>query len=164
MASRKIEDLHPTAQVKFNAWLKDCDDAGIDVLVYCTFRSSAEQDNEYKIGRTVKGLGVTKVNPMGRTTTNAKGGESFHQYRVAIDCVPLQNGKALWNGDLPSTPHDDKLYEQMAKLGAKHGIEWSGNWKGKLKEKAHFQYTEGLTIKDFKAGKTLSITRDTRNM
>jgi len=155
MASKKIEDLHPKAQVKFNAWLVDCEKAGIDVLVYCTYRSSKEQNELYAVGRTVKGLNPTKAKPMGATVTAAKAGQSFHEYRVAIDCVALYNGKALWNGDLPSTPQDDKLYEKMASLAKPYGIEWSGNWTGEFKEKAHFQYTGGLTLKDFQAGKTL---------
>ena len=152
MASRKIEDLHPRVAMVFKAWLDDCEKAGIDVLVYCTYRDSKEQDELYKIGRTVKGEGVTKARPMGRTVTNAKGGYSLHQYRVAIDCVPIFKGKALWNGDIPSTPQNDKLYEKMAALAAKHGIEWSGNWKT-FKETAHFQYTGGLKLEDLREGK-----------
>lgn len=155
MASRNLEDLHPIARDKFIAWDKECEANGIDVLIYCTYRSSAEQDELYKVGRTVKGVGVTSKKPMGNTVTNAKGGQSLHQYKVAIDCVPLYNGKALWNGDLPSTPQDDKLYEKMAFIASKYGIEWAGNWKS-FKEKAHFQYTGGLTLKDFQAGKTLT--------
>ena len=154
MASKRIEDLDPIARRKFEAWLIDCDRAGIDVLVYCTYRSGTEQDALYAVGRTVKGEGATKLKPMGRVVTNAKAGQSLHQYRVAIDCVPLWQGKAMWSGDLPSTPQDDRLYEKMAALAAKHGIEWAGNWVS-FKEKAHFQYTGGLTLKDFQAGKKL---------
>lgn len=155
MASRRIEDLDPIARSRFQAWLADCDKAGIDVLVYCTYRSGAEQDELYKVGRTVKGTGVTSKKPMGSTVTNARAGQSLHQYRVAIDCVPLWRGKAMWSGDLPSTPQDDKLYERMAAMAAKHGIEWAGNWKT-FKEKAHFQYTGGLSLKDFQSGKRLA--------
>lgn len=155
MASKSIEDLQPVARTKFKRWLADCEIAGINVLVYCTLRDAKEQNELYKVGRTVKGTGVTTKKPMGNTVTNAKGGDSLHQYGVAIDCVPLYNGKALWNGDLPSTPQDDKLYEKMAVLAKKHGIEWSGSWKT-FPEKAHFQYTGGLTLADFKAGKRLA--------
>lgn len=159
MASRKIEDLQPIARDKFKAWLVDCDRAGIEILVYCTYRSGVEQDELYKIGRTVVGIGATKAKPMGKIVTNAKAGQSFHQYRVAIDCVPLWKGKAMWSGDLPNTPQDDKLYEKMATLAAKYGIEWAGNWKA-FKEKAHFQYTGGLTLKDFQMGKKLIATTE----
>ena len=155
MASKRIEDLDPVARKRFQAWLIDCSKAGIDVLVYCTYRSGAEQDALYEVGRTVKGEGATKAKPMGRVVTNAKAGQSLHQYRVAIDCVPLWQGKAMWSGDLPSTPQDDRLYEKMAKLAEKYGIEWAGNWVS-FKEKAHFQYTGGLSLKDFQMGKRLT--------
>ena len=154
MASRRLEDLQVPAAKVFEDWIYECTKAGIDVLVYCTYRSAREQNDLYAIGRTVKGEGVTKAKPMGRVVTNARGGDSMHQYGVAIDCVPLYRGKALWNGDLPNTPQHDRLYEKMAAIGYKLGIEWSGNWK-KFKEMAHFQYTQGLTLAQLKAGARL---------
>lgn len=136
MASRDLKELQLPAQDAFRAWLADCKEEGIDVLVYCTYRDAAEQDELYKQGRTV----------VGKIVTNAKGGESLHQYRVAIDCVPMANGKPQWD--------DVHTYYKMGQLAKKHGIEWAGDWV-KFKETAHFQYTQGLTLADFKAGKEL---------
>jgi len=144
MASKRLEDLQGPAAKVFAEWVYECTKAGIDVLVYCTYRSAREQDDLYAIGRTVKG----------KVVTNAKGGDSMHQYGVAIDCVPMYQGKPLWNGDLPSTPKHDRLYEKMAAIATKLGIEWSGNWKT-FKEMAHFQYTQGLTLAQLKAGAKL---------
>ena len=138
MASRKIEDLLPVVQVKIKSWLSACKERGIDVLVYCTYRDGKEQDALYAIGRTVKG----------KIVTNAKAGQSYHQYKVAWDCVPMMGNKPLWSG-----AESTRQYKVMAEEANKFGIEWSGNWKGSLKETAHFQYTGGLKLSDLQNGK-----------
>lgn len=143
MASRSLDDLHPNVRDRALAWKADCAAAGIDVLIYCTFRSAAEQDELYKVGRTIKGSNISAKRPMGLTVTNARGGDSIHQYRCAWDCVPLKAGKPAWD-DLDS-------YKRMAVIGKKHGIEWAGDWVT-FKEQAHFQYTCGLKLSDLKKG------------
>ena len=137
MASRSLSDLHPKAREKALQWIDACKAAGIEVLIYCTYRDSKEQDDLYRIGRDIPGKKVT----------NAKGGDSMHQHRVAWDAVPLLGGKPQWMAAA--------LYQRMGEIAERLGIEWSGRWKGSMKETAHFQYTEGLTLADFKAGRTL---------
>lgn len=144
MASRSLSDLHPTVREKTLKWLDACKAAGVDVLVYCTYRSAAEQDELYKIGRTVKGDGVTARRPMGRRVTDARGGESFHQYRCAWDAVPLVFGKTAWG--------DEPRYAIMGACAKKLGIEWAGSWV-QFKETAHFQFTGGRTLAELQSGK-----------
>lgn len=136
MASRSLSDLHPKAREKALQWIDACKAKDIDVLVYCTYRSAAEQDDLYRIGREIPGKRVT----------NAKGGQSMHQYRVAWDAVPLIGGKPQWS--------NSELYLRMGEAAEALGIEWAGRWKS-FRETAHFQYTEGLKLADFIAGRTL---------
>lgn len=82
----------------------------------------------------------------GKKVTNAKGGQSFHNFRVAFDVVPLVNGKAVWS--------DSGLWQHIGKLGKDLGLEWAGDWRT-FKEMPHFQFTQGLTLKDFQQGKNL---------
>lgn len=148
MASRSLSDLDPIAREKCLKWLDACKkQANIDVLVYCTYRDNAEQNALFAVGRTVKGEDCTPKRPMGRTVTDARAGESFHQYRCAWDCVPLQGGKVAWG--------DDAGYAKMAEIAAQFGIDWAGNWKS-FREKAHFQFTGGLKLADFQSGRRLS--------
>lgn len=137
MASRALSDLHPFARRRCMQWIDACKRADIDVLVYCTYRSDAEQNDLYRIGREIPG----------KVVTNARGGDSFHQHRVAWDAVPLVGGKPAWNSAA--------LYARMGEIAESLGIEWAGRWKS-FKETAHFQVTGGLTLADFKAGKTLA--------
>lgn len=136
MASRSLSDLHPKAREKALLWIDACKAKDIDVLVYCTYRSAAEQDDLYRIGREIPGKRVT----------NAKGGQSMHQYRVAWDAVPLIGGKPQWS--------NSELYLRMGEAAEALGIEWAGRWKS-FRETAHFQVTQGLTLADFQGGKTL---------
>ena len=135
--SRSLEDLHPKVKALAEQFQKDCQSKGLDVLIYSTYRDIEAQDAIYAQGRTAKGTIVT----------NAKGGQSFHNYRVAFDFVPIIHGKPLWN--------DPIAYANCAKIGEELGLEWAGRWSGKFKETAHFQYTGGLTLAEFQKGKTL---------
>jgi len=132
--SRKLTDLHPKAMVKASAFKKKCMDLyGIDVLIYCTYRDFEQQDALYAQGRTTKG----------RKVTNAKGGQSEHNFRLAWDCVPLNSGKAEWN--------NTKAYKLMGEVAASLGIDWAGNWKS-FKETAHFSFKDGHPLSYFQDG------------
>ena len=138
--SRKLEDLHPKVKPLMEEFIQKCTDNGIDLLVTSTYRDFESQDALYAQGRTTPGNKVT----------NAKAGQSFHNYRVAMDIVPLRNGKPVWS----TSGADWTLWEAIANIGKSCGLEWAGDWKT-FKEYAHFQHTGGLTLKDFQAGKTL---------
>lgn len=135
--SRKIEDLHPKVQVLAKKFIEECDKAGIDVLIYSTYRDAASQDALYAQGRTKPG----------KIVTNARAGQSFHNWRCAFDFVPVVNGKARWD--------DKNAYATCGNIAESIGLEWAGRWTGKLRETAHCQFTNGLSLADFQKGKTL---------
>ena len=134
--SRDIEQLHPIVAAMTTKFIAECKKEGIDVLITSTYRDNESQNALYAQGRTTKGNRVT----------NAKGGQSFHNYRVAFDFVPIVNGKADWN--------NLKTFERCGIIGEKLGLEWAGRWKS-FKEYAHLQYTGGFKLADFQNGKTL---------
>lgn len=134
--SRKIEDLHPKVADMCRQFIAKCDEQGIDILITSTYRDAESQNELYAQGRTKPGKIVTK----------AKAGQSFHNWRVAFDFVPLLNGKPNWN--------DTALFTRCGEIGESVGLEWAGRWV-RFKELAHFQYTGGLKLVDFQNGKTL---------
>lgn len=137
ISSRKLEDLHPTVKAMADAFLSMCRAQGIDVLVTCTYRDAEEQNRLYAIGRTVPG----------RKVTNAKAGQSAHNYRLAFDVVPLRHGKPVWG----TSGEDGALWNKIGTIGESVGLEWAGRWRT-FRELPHMQWTGGLTMKQLQAG------------
>lgn len=138
--SRKIEDLHPKVAAMCREFLERCDAADIDVLITSTYRDNESQAALFAQGRTKPGTRVT----------NARPGHSYHNWRVAFDVVPMRNGKPVWG----TSGQDAKLWEQVGRIGEEVGLEWAGRWQS-FKEFPHFQYTGGMMLADFQAGKTI---------
>jgi peptidoglycan LD-endopeptidase CwlK len=110
-------------------WLADCASAGLDILVTCTLRSMEDQAVLYAQGRTTPG----------RIVTNAKPGQSAHNYGLALDVVPIVHGKPDWSGNSP-------VWEQLASLGQGHGLQWLGAPGSAFIEQAHFQHPQWKTL------------------
>jgi peptidoglycan L-alanyl-D-glutamate endopeptidase CwlK len=134
--SRNLSDLHPKVKTLCEQFIASCAKQNIDVLITSTYRDTESQNALYAQGRTAPGKKVT----------NAKGGQSFHNWRVAFDFVPIVNGKAMWA--------DTALFTKCGEIAESVGLEWAGRWKT-FKELAHCQQTFGLTLADFQAGKTI---------
>ena len=135
--SRDIAELLPAVQVKCTGFVQKCKEAGIDVIITSTFRDFESQDALYAKGRTAPG----------KIVTNAQGGDSYHNYRVAFDFVPVVDGKAMWD--------DTKVFQQCGLIAEACGLEWAGRWKS-FKEMAHCQFTGGKTLKQLR---DLTVTK-----
>lgn len=149
-SSRNVDDLIMPVKIMALKHIHACKQAGIDLLVTCTYRCPADQNKLYAQGRTTDG----------RIVTRARAGNSMHQYRIAYDVVPLRDGKPVWetsgNG-IDNDPFDDdkdslELWQRVGELGKACGLEWAGDWK-RNREFPHFQYTGGLTLAELRAGK-----------
>jgi len=105
---------------------------GHEVRLVEGFRSLERQTELYNQGRTTPGAIVT----------NAKAGESSHNYGVAVDFVFRKEG---YNAS-------SSLWELLGKVGRAQGFEWGGDWKGFV-DKPHFEMRLGYSLKDFQAGK-----------
>lgn len=130
--SRDLNDLTPQVKKLAEAWLAECKLQGLDVLVTCTLRTYKEQDDLFAQRPKV---------------TNAKGGQSFHNFGVALDFVPMRNGKPVWGS---TTEADKKLWNDIAGIAEAVGFEWSGWWLGRLREMCHIQYTGGKTLEQLR--------------
>lgn len=154
MASRKLSDLHQPVYERAMRFLVELERQGIDVLVYCTYRSSDEQAALYAQGREDlpmvnalrKAVKLAPIAPeANRIVTRAKPGQSMHEYRCAIDLVPIESGKPIWDSN-------HALWKRIGMIGKWAGLEWAGDWQT-FTEYPHFQYVGGLKLEDLKAGK-----------
>lgn len=75
---------------------------------------------------------------MGKIVTNARAGQSAHNYGLAIDVVPIVNGKPDWNGQ-------DPIWETVGELGQAAGLTWLGAPDSKFREQAHFELPDWVS-------------------
>jgi len=134
--SRSLTELHPATQRRAVAFIDACQKDSIEVLITSTYRDAESQAALYAQGRTAAGNRVT----------NAKPGQSWHNWRLAFDFVPIVNGKAQWD--------DLGLFFRCGRIAESVGLEWAGRWKT-FPEQAHCQFTAGLSLADLQAGKVL---------
>ena len=135
--SRSLNDLLPIVRVRVKVFIAACADDGIHIIPTSTFRDVESQNELYAQGRTKPG----------RIVTNAKGGFSFHQYKCAVDVVPIVAGKPRWDVE-------DDVWQKIGALGKEAGLEWAGEWVH-FKEMPHFQYTNGLNLAQLEQGKKI---------
>lgn len=142
LTTRSLESLHPPVANRVKALIKRAADIGIDVIVTCAYRDHEAQDALYAQGRTKPG----------KTVTNARGGQSLHQWRCAVDVAIVEHGKCVWD----DTPQGASAWAKLGRLADEVGLEWAGNWRGKLRERCHFQYSGGLSLEALQSGKVPS--------
>jgi peptidoglycan LD-endopeptidase CwlK len=130
--SNSIDALDPYVANLARRFLASTKAHGMDVRITSVFRSWDEQDRLYAQGRTTPGSIIT----------NARGGESYHNWGLAFDAAPYVNG---------TISNDLNLYKQMGPLGVAVGLEWGGNFKD-ITDYPHFQYTFGLSTEDLLNG------------
>ena len=122
---RSLDDLKPEFRAMVDPWLADCKAAGIDMLVTCTLRSNEDQAVLYAQGRTTPGDVVT----------NAKPGQSAHNYGLALDIVPVVHGKPDWSGSSP-------VWTEIANIAQARGLQWLGAPDSPFHEQAHFEHPQ----------------------
>lgn len=85
--------------------------------------------------------------------SNAKFGDSPHNYGMAFDCCPIVDGKLYYEAS-------EFIWKRIGEAGQKHGLQWGNDWDtdgivnaedktpgGKIIDRPHFQ------VKTFKRDK-----------
>ena len=113
----------------------------VAVRIVSGTRTYAEQDALYAQGRTRNTLPVV---------TKAKGGQSNHNFGIAVDIGIFIAGEYL---------AESPMYETAGRLAldAVPGLEWGGNWNS-IVDRPHYQLATGLEIAEvrrrFEAGQS----------
>jgi peptidoglycan L-alanyl-D-glutamate endopeptidase CwlK len=129
ISEKRIMTLHPDVRNKAREFINKASKIGINLRVAQATRTYAEQNDLYAQGRTKSG-GIV---------TNAKGGQSSHNFGTAIDVVQIIDGNAKWDAD----------WNKIAEIGKSVGFSWGGDWKT-FKDKPHFEMNFGNTIAQLK--------------
>jgi peptidoglycan LD-endopeptidase CwlK len=109
-SERRIATLQPEVRPMARALIQKAAANGIRIRIISGLRTYAEQDALYAQGRTLPG----------KIVTNAKGGQSNHNFGIAFDIGVFEGSK--YQGESPK-------YKAVGVLGTELGLEWGGNWK-----------------------------------
>lgn len=122
-----LAEVAPTLQRRGTLFIEAAQADGVTVQIVQGLRTIAEQNALFAKGRTKPGKKVT----------NARGGQSLHNYGLALDFAPVVNGVVSW---------DENLYKPFGKWADIAGLEWGGRWKDFI-DLPHVQDDEGMTLK-----------------
>lgn len=126
----RIELMHPSIREKLKAEYLEINSKlpkNVRLRFAYTLRTDQEQNELYAIGRT----------KAGKIVTNAKGGQSIHNYGLAFDIVLLVDKDN--NGTFETVSWDlDKNFYLVVNYFKSKGWEWGGDWKS-FKDYPHFQ-------------------------
>lgn len=122
-SQNKILLLHPAIRSKATEFLIKSQSLGYPLRITSSLRTFEEQTKLYNQGRTTEG----------KIITNAKAGQSYHNYGLAFDVVPIENGQINWNS---------KNWDKIGQIGKSIGFEWGGDFKT-IVDKPHFQKSFG---------------------
>lgn len=118
--------------------------AGLPFYCFMALRTFQDQDDLYAQGRTGPG----------QIVTNAKGGDSFHNYGLGADYVldgQLHKPGIQWSWDIKADLNADGRNDwmQMGEIAETCGLEWGGRWK-RFPDLPHVQNTYGFTLAEIK--------------
>ncbi|ASS95631.1 M15 family metallopeptidase [Peribacillus simplex] len=124
---------------------------GITVQISAGHRSLEEQAALYGQGRVYSYNGKNYSNLAKPIVTNAKPGQSYHNFGLAIDYfIVSDDGKrAIWTVD--------SKWQRVAAIGKDLGFKWGGDWSS-FKDYPHLEMTGGLSFTQLQAGKEPHLT------
>lgn len=144
----KLDTLHPLIRNEVKQLVDKVNNtvltSNVKMLVTQCLRTFEEQDKLYNQKPKV---------------TNAKGGQSIHNYGLAFDFCLAEGGKLIWetNKDYDGDKNPDWM--EVVKVFKDAGYKWGGDFKS-ITDKPHFEKTYGFTWQQLleikRAGKTLN--------
>jgi peptidoglycan L-alanyl-D-glutamate endopeptidase CwlK len=102
---------------------------GVHPIITQGYRTFDESNKLYQQGRTTSG----------EIVTNAKAGQSWHNYGLAVDFALVINGNAEWN-------QNDPNWMTVVNIFKNHGFNWGGDFPGTFKDYPHLENKMGQTL------------------
>lgn len=123
----RLSKVHPELAKRVERTIDALAAAGLEVRVVQGLRTYEEQNLLYAQGRLRKGPKVT----------NAKGGQSNHNFGLAVDLCPFDDGQPDWE--------NAHAFALIGEAGKTQHLEWGGDWHS-FPDRPHLQLHAGLDI------------------
>ena len=139
-SAQNIQTLLPEVQPLAERLVTLAAEKGITIKVISGNRTYEEQDALYAKGRTTGGQKVT----------NARGGQSNHNFGIAFDIGVFSPSGAY--------VEEGPAYREVGKLGKSLGLVWGGDWKT-IVDEPHFEFNpNGYTLAELRSRKERGLT------
>jgi peptidoglycan LD-endopeptidase CwlK len=136
-------ELHPLVKERSDQLVQQAAEKGIVVVITDGFRSAEEQDRLFEKGRSTEG----------NIVTYARGGESLHNYGLAIDfALRTPTQAVIWDMQYDGNQNGVADWDEVVELAKVLGFDWGGDW-ARFKDYPHLQMDFGLTLADLQNGK-----------
>jgi peptidoglycan LD-endopeptidase CwlK len=135
-------ELHPLVKERSEQLIQEAANKGIVVIITDDFRSIEDQDRLYEQGRTTEG----------NIVTHAKGGESYHNFGLAIDfALKTPTDDVIWDMQYDGNGNGKSDWNEVVAIAKNLGFEWGGDWS-QFKDYPHLQMNFGLSISELHKG------------
>lgn len=127
----QLNTLHPKLRdiaIKAYNEVVQATPKGIHPVVTQGYRTFEESDKIYQQGRTMPG----------EIVSNAKAGQSWHNYGLAFDFCLLVNGIRSWKVD--------ENWMIVVNIFKSYGFTWGGDFAGTFKDYPHLECKFGYTL------------------
>jgi peptidoglycan L-alanyl-D-glutamate endopeptidase CwlK len=129
-SEEKLSHVCPELAEKVRDLIAIAEGEGHALRVIQGLRTFAEQDALFNQPHDHKDNdGDGKVDEADEHVTNARAGQSNHNFGVAVDVAFVVNGSVSW---------DDNLYSKLGPWAAQTNLAWGGNWR-RFKDLPHLE-------------------------
>lgn len=130
----RLSKIYPQLAEKVRGMASALEKDGVIIRIVQSLRTWSEQDILYLRGRDAYGHIVNRS----AVVTNCPGGKSYHNFGLAVDCVPSTHSTGCpfdpdWNSS-----HD--VWKKMVSAGLAVGLDSGATWRT-FHDFPHFQLT-----------------------
>lgn len=134
--------MHPIVEERANQLMQQSAEKGIVIVITDGFRSAEDQDRLYEKGRSSEG----------NIVTHAKGGESYHNFGLAVDfAIKVPSGNVIWDMQYDGNENGAADWMEVVEMAKVLGFEWGGDW-ARFKDYPHLEMNFGLSIAQLQRG------------
>jgi len=118
----------------------------LQIRVTDGYRNFADQWNLFCLGRKKNQRGEWIIENPKKVVTYARGGESFHNFGLAIDSAFMGDDPYLIK--LPKKDCEF-LWSEFGRICKENDLEWGGDWPGPKRDRPHCQRSYDLSLSAF---------------
>jgi peptidoglycan L-alanyl-D-glutamate endopeptidase CwlK len=139
-STKNIGNSHSIVTAAALELIKQSYNEGVFAQISEGYRSNDRQTSLYNQGRTTGG----------NIVTNAKAGQSMHNFGLAVDyfIVSDDGQKAIWDVNTK--------WKRVATIAKSLGFAWGGDWTS-FRDYPHLEMTGGLSLSQLRAGKVPNL-------